>query len=118
MNQHIQETSDGTFGTQVLQSEQPVLVDFWAAWCAPCRLIAPALDALAEQYKGTACVVKLNVDENPDTPQRYGIKGIPTLILFHHGREVERIVGAVPQEALARMINKHTGVARVSETRA
>jgi thioredoxin 1 len=114
MNQYVVEITDASFESDVLKSDQPVLVDFWAAWCAPCRMIAPTIDAVAEKYAGAARVAKLNVDENQDTPQRYGIKGIPTLILFRNGREAERIVGAVSKEAVSRMIDKYVGVARAN----
>ena len=114
MNQFVVEVTDASFESDVLQSDQPVLVDFWAAWCAPCRMIAPTIEAVAEKYTGAMRVAKLNVDENQDTPQRYGIKGIPTLILFRNGREAERIVGAVSKEAISRMLDKYTGVARAS----
>ena len=90
MSDHVQEVSDNSFEDDVLKSDQPVLVDFWAAWCAPCRMLAPTVEAVAEKYAGNARVVKLNVDDNPSTAQRYGIKGIPTLILFRDGKEVER----------------------------
>ncbi len=109
MNEHVKEVSDASFEEAVLQSKQPVLVDFWAPWCAPCRLIAPMVEAVAEQYREGAAVVKLNVDDNPSTSGRYGIKGIPTLILFHQGTEAERVVGAVSKDALSRMIEKHCG---------
>jgi len=107
MSEYVKEVSDTSFEKDVLQSEKPVLVDFWAPWCAPCRMIAPTVEAVAEQYRGSASVVKLNVDENSSTSQRYGIKGIPTLILFREGREAERIVGATSKESLARLIEKH-----------
>ena len=109
MSEYVKEVSDASFEKDVLQSAQPVLVDFWAAWCAPCRMIAPTVEAVAEQYQGSAAVVKLNVDENPSVSQRYGIKGIPTLILFHQGKEEERIVGATSKESLARLIEKSLG---------
>lgn len=99
--------TDNEFQTQVLGSDQPVLVDFWAEWCGPCRMIAPAVEAVGEQFSGKAKVVKMNVDENIDTPQRYGIKGIPTLILFKGGQEQERIVGAVSREAISRLVEKY-----------
>ncbi len=99
--------NDNEFQTQVLSSDQPVLVDFWAEWCGPCRMIAPAVEAVGEQFSGKAKVVKMNVDENIDTPQRYGIKGIPTLILFKGGQEQERIVGAVSREAIAKLVEKY-----------
>ncbi len=111
MSEKVREVSDSSFAHEVLRSDQPVLVDFWAAWCAPCRMIVPTVDAVAEQYAGRARVAKLNVDDNPDVSQRYGIKGIPTLILFQEGKEVERVVGAVGKDALSRMIEKHCGAA-------
>jgi len=107
MSDHITEVSDGSFDKDVLQSDKPVLVDFWAAWCAPCRMLEPTVDAVAEKYLANARVVKVNVDENPSISQRYGIKGIPTLILFKGGKEEERVVGATSKEAIARMIDKH-----------
>jgi thioredoxin 1 len=107
------EVSDVTFERDVLQADRPVLVDFWAAWCAPCRMLAPTVDAVAEIYKSRARVAKLNVDDNPSISQRYGIKGIPTLILFKGGHEEERIVGATSKEAIARMIDKHVSAATV-----
>jgi thioredoxin len=111
MSEHVTDVSDGSFEKDVLQSDKPVLVDFWAAWCAPCRMLAPTVEAVAEQYSGTARVVKLNVDDNPSISQRYGIKGIPTLILFKGGKEEERVVGATSKEAIARMIDKHVRAA-------
>lgn len=109
MSEKLREISDSNFEQEVLGSDQPVLVDFWAAWCAPCRMMSPTVDAVAEQYAGNARVVKLNVDDNPGVAQRYGIKGIPTLILFRQGKEAERVVGAVSKDALSRMIEKHCG---------
>jgi thioredoxin 1 len=91
----------------VLSSDKPTLVDFWAAWCGPCRMIAPSVEAVAEQFDGKANVFKMDVDNNMETPSRYGIKGIPTLILFKSGQEAERIVGAVSREAIAKLIEKH-----------
>ena len=111
MSEYVNEVSDGSFEKDVLQSSQPVLVDFWAAWCAPCRMLAPTVEAVAEKYAESAVVVKLNVDENPSVSQRYGIKGIPTLILFKAGKEEERVVGATSKEAISRMIDKHVSVA-------
>lgn len=105
-SEFVKDVSDSNFETEVLQSDRPVLVDFWAAWCAPCRMIAPTVAQVAEKYAETARVVKLNVDENPNVPQKYGIKGIPTLIMFRNGKEEERVVGATTKEAIARMIDK------------
>ena len=106
-SEFVKDVSDNSFEADVLQSDRPVLVDFWAAWCAPCRMIAPTVAQVAEKYAESARVVKLNVDENPNVPQKYGIKGIPTLILFKNGKEEERVVGATSKEAISRMIDKH-----------
>src|SRR5215211_7047886 len=107
MSEHVKEVSDSSFEKDVLGSGKPVLVDFWAEWCAPCRMLAPTVDAVAEKYAGSARVVKLNVDHNPAVSQKYGIKGIPTLILFKGGKEEERIVGATSKDAISRLIDKH-----------
>ena len=109
MSEHVKDVSDNSFEADVLKSDRPVLVDFWAQWCAPCRMLAPTVEAVAEKYQGSASVVKLNVDDNPAVSQRYGIKGIPTLILFKNGKEEERVVGATSKEAISRMIDKHIG---------
>src|SRR5256885_7462682 len=107
MSENVTETSDGTFENDVLKSDRPVVVDFWAEWCAPCRMLAPTVEAVAELYAARARVVKLNVDDNPSVSQRYGIKGIPTLILFRGGKEEERVVGATSKEAISKLIDKH-----------
>jgi thioredoxin 1 len=114
MSEFVKEVSDSSFEKDVLGSSKPVLVDFWAQWCTPCRMLAPTVEAVAEQYSEAANVVKLNVDDNPSTAQRYGIKGIPTLILFREGKEVERVVGATSKESITRMIEKYTTVGRVA----
>jgi thioredoxin 1 len=110
MSEFVNDVSDSSFEKDVLGASKPVLVDFWAEWCAPCRMLAPTVVAVAEQYGDNAGVVKLNVDDNPSTAQRYGIKGIPTLILFRDGKEVERVVGATSKESIIRMIDKHVTV--------
>jgi thioredoxin 1 len=92
--------SDGTFEQEVLQSPVPVLVDFWAVWCGPCKAIAPVVEELAGEYEGKMKVMKLDVDENPRTPTTYGVQSIPTLLIFKDGRPAERIVGAVPKKLL------------------
>jgi thioredoxin 1 len=107
MGNFTKEVTDNTFETEVLKAEMPVLVDFWAEWCGPCRMIAPSVEAVAEQFNGKAKVLKMNVDENPEIPQQYGIRGIPTLILFKNGVEQERIVGAVPRDVIAKLLEKH-----------
>jgi thioredoxin 1 len=96
---------DDTFEREVLQSPTPVLIDFWAPWCAPCRAIGPVVEELAREYAGKLKVVKLNVDDNPQTPSRYGVRGIPNLILFQGGQVKEQIVGAVPKAQLVRAIS-------------
>src|SRR5258705_10188784 len=107
MGANIDEVSDKSFEKDVLQSDKPVLVDFWATWCAPCRMLEPTVDAVAEEFAATARVVKVNVDDNPSISQQYGIKGIPTLILFKGGKEEERVVGATSKDSISRMIEKH-----------
>ena len=96
--------SDATFESEVLQSKLPVLVDLWAPWCGPCRMIAPAIEAIAQEKAGRLRVAKVNVDENPMTAERLGVQGIPTLVVFKNGREVDRIVGALPKPALLRRL--------------
>ena len=98
------EVSDATFDQEVLKSELPVLIDFWAPWCGPCRAIAPLIEELARENEGKLKVVKLNVDDNPQTPSRYGVRGIPNLILFKGGVVHEQIVGAVPKAKLTQAV--------------
>ena len=115
MSERVKEVTDFAFETEVLQSDHPVLVDFWAEWCGPCRMLAPVIEAVAEQYWATASLVKLNVDENPVSAANYGIKGIPTLILFNGGKEVERIVGLAGKESIGRLIEKHARLDRTEK---
>ena len=98
--------SDSSFDAEVLQSTTPVLIDFWAPWCAPCRAIGPIVEELSREYAGKLKVVKMNVDDNPATPGRYGVRGIPNLILFNGGQVVDQIVGAVPKTQLVKAITK------------
>jgi thioredoxin 1 len=97
---------DATFDQEVLKSDVPVLVDFWAVWCGPCKAIAPAVDELAKQYKGKVKVAKMNVDDHQQVPQQYGIRSIPTLLVFKGGRVVDTIVGAVPKSKLEESLKK------------
>ena len=101
----ISEVTDANFDTEVLQSATPVLIDFWAPWCGPCRAIAPIVEELAGEYDGKLKVVKMNVDDNPQTPGKYGVRGIPNLIIFKGGTVAEQIVGAVPKAKLAQSID-------------
>jgi thioredoxin 1 len=107
MSEHINEVNESNFERVVLQAKKPVLVDFWAAWCGPCRALAPIVEAIAEQYGEAAHVFKLNVDGSPAIAKRYGIQGIPTLILFQAGLEKERIIGVVSQEKISRTIDRY-----------
>lgn len=98
---------DSTFKNEVLDSQTPVLVDFWATWCAPCRAIAPSLDELATQYKGQVKIAKVDVDESQQVAQQFGIRSIPTLLMFKGGKVVEQLVGAVPKSKLEDTLKKH-----------
>ncbi len=104
MAENISAVSDATFESEVLKSPLPVLIDFWAPWCGPCKAIAPIVDELATEYAGKLKIVKMNVDENPRTPAQYGIRGIPNLILFKDGTVQQQIVGAVPKAHLVKAI--------------
>jgi len=107
VNANIKVLSTDNFEQEVLQSAEPVLVDFWATWCPPCRLIAPTLEALADEYQGRVKVAKLDVDEHGELAGRYGIRSIPTLLLFKGGQVVEQRVGALPRPELVRLLDQH-----------
>jgi thioredoxin 1 len=105
-NQFVTEVNDSEFEAQVLQSETPVLVDFWAAWCGPCRALAPVVDQVATEYNGKLKVMKMDVDRNNTTPGRYGIRGIPALLVFKEGKVAEQIVGYVPKETIDQTLKR------------
>ncbi len=107
MSGKVTDVGDQNFDSEMLNSNIPVLVDFWAAWCAPCRMLAPVVEAIADKYNGKAKVVKLNVDENTLTSGKYNIKGIPTLLLFKNGMIKEQIVGNTTKDTVSRMIENH-----------
>ena len=104
---NVGDVSDATFEAEVLKSPIPVLVDFWAPWCGPCRAVAPVVDEIANEYKGKLKVLKLNTDENPKTAQSYRISGIPSLMVFKNGQPVEQVVGAVPKSTLSSAVEIH-----------
>lgn len=106
MSENIINVTDSNFESMILESNVPTLVDFWAAWCAPCKAIAPIVEEVASQYTGKLRVAKMNVDENPSTPGKYGVRGIPTLILFKDGKVVDQLVGAVPKNQITELVDK------------
>src|SRR6266404_9283449 len=109
-SQAVLEATDANFDQEVLKAEQPVLVDFWAAWCGPCKAIAPLVDEVADSYQGKVKVFKMDVDKNNATPMRYNVRGIPTLLVFKDGQVKEQIVGYVAKEAIETALNKHITV--------
>src|ERR1700757_2865240 len=105
MSQYVHELNEAALDDELVQSKQPILVDFWAPWCGPCRAMSPAVEAAAKKLAGEAKVYKGNVDENPEVSPRYGIRGIPTLILFKEGREANRLVGLSSKEQIEALVN-------------
>ncbi|HEX9376126.1 MAG TPA: thioredoxin [Actinomycetota bacterium] len=104
---NIGEITDRDFEQKVLQSDTPVLIDFWADWCVPCHMVSPVVEEIAREHKGALRVGKMNIDDNPDTPRRYGVLSIPTLIVFKDGQEKARVVGARGKDAILREIEPH-----------
>jgi thioredoxin 1 len=107
MSEHIHYVTDDSFAADVLQSQQPVLLDYWAEWCGPCKMIAPILDEIAKEYAGRLKVAKLNIDDNQETPASYGVRGIPTLMLFKNGNVEATKVGALSKSQLSAFIDSH-----------
>lgn len=107
MSDKVAAFTDSTWDSEVLGSDKPVVVDFWAEWCAPCRMMAPAIDALAAEYEGKAKVGKLNVDENSSVSDKYQIRGIPTVLIFKNGEVAEQVVGVTSKDNLSKLIDKH-----------
>lgn len=108
---NVAEITDANFEQEVLQSDQPVLVDFWAPWCGPCRQIAPMIDELSTANRGSVKVAKVNIDDNPQAPSQYGVTSIPTLMLFKGGQVVETFIGVQPKQRLQDALNKHIQLA-------
>ena len=114
MNRYVHDINEAALDDELLQSEQPILVDFWAPWCGPCRAMSPAVEAAAEKLAGDAKVYKINVDDNPSVSPRFNLRGIPTLILFKDGREINRLVGLSSREQIETLANERPGLKSVT----
>jgi thioredoxin 1 len=108
-SKHTNALTDASFQTDVLKSSELTMVDFWAEWCGPCRMLAPTIDAVADQFQGKLKVYKMNVDENPETPVKYHVRGIPTVILFKNGQVVDQLVGNQPKDVIVQAVQKNLG---------
>jgi thioredoxin 1 len=111
---NVLEFTDGNFSREVLESKQPVLVDFWAPWCGPCRMVAPTVEQIASDYAGKVRVGKVNTDENPQVAASHNISSIPTLLLFKDGKVVDKTIGVTPKQHLAAMLDKHAGGTQIA----
>jgi len=111
----MRQVTDTTFQKDVLEADGLVLVDFWAPWCGPCRAVAPVLEQVAQQYAGRVTIAKMNVDENPDTPGRYGVRSIPTIALFRDGEVIDGVLGAAPPPFFSAMLDKHLAAVTAGE---
>jgi thioredoxin 1 len=115
-SESVLEITDGNFDQVVLKSDQPILIDFWAAWCGPCKALGPVVDEVAAAYQGKVRVGKMDVDKSPITPQRYGVRGIPTLLIFKNGQVQEQIVGYVGRDVIEKALNKQVNVIEMPKT--
>ncbi len=115
-SESVLEITDGNFDQVVLKSDQPILIDFWAAWCGPCKALAPVVDEVAAAYQGKVRVGKMDVDKSPITPQRYGVRGIPTLLIFKNGQVQEQIVGYVGRDVIEKALNKQVNVVEMPKS--
>ncbi len=105
-SKNIKPTSDSSFKSDILEAPEVALVDFWAEWCGPCKMLAPTIEAIADQFEGKAKIYKMNVDENPNTPTQFNVRGLPTVIIFKNGEAVETLVGNQPQDTITKAIEK------------
>jgi thioredoxin 1 len=117
MSEHIKEVTDQDFEQEVLQSDKPVVVDFWAEWCGPCKMLAPTVEAVAREFDGKVKFVKLDIESSAQTPVRFGVRGIPTLLVFNGGSEVDRAVGNQPKHIIVEMLDRILGAVKANSGR-